>query len=511
MRVNWKLADACQRLLSAGQRAPGDALPFLESTLLDSGVLTKPYRNIPYIEYKRKTGAESHLVKNNEGVIVKNKLIVDVPLHLTDDEVIKLLFKKINKDVDTVLNWAQQQANSIYERYTMNGAKFDHMDFDLTQCQLASKYGVSLYKKEKFTDLAYRLGLPTSYSLEPFIYLLIKEHPKITESFLFGLELYDKHGKFVGLEKTDSCVYLLGYKRRRGSERALQKVALNEKTITLVDQIIKLTEPLRIYLKAKGDDNYRYLFLSCRRGFYHPAPINKSLNLNIESPEREKRINQFIESADNCDDREVKELIQRLTPTKFRATIGVQVYLKTGSTIAMAEALGHTKYKPVILSHYLPEPILQFFQSRWIRIFQKEIVCEAMKDSPLLLRASNFKTMDELDLFLNNHVLSLPDDPVETGADENIDVGRVYISINEDILTALLSLKLAVASADHNKISAKALYWSRFTSLLIVEIEKNSFDPEMNLALENARNNVDPALMQGLIYDSEVSQYMGGM
>ena len=250
-----------------------DALPFLESTLLDSGVLAKSYRNIPYIECKRKTGAETNLVKNNEGVIVKNKLIVDVPLHLTDDEVIKLLFKKINKDVDTVLNWAQQEANSIYERYTMNGAKFDHMDFDLTQCQLASKYGVSLNKKEKLTDLAHRLGLPTSYSLEPFIYLLIKEHPKITESFLFGLELYDKHGKFVGLEKTDSCVYLLGYKRRRGSERALQKVALNEKTITLVDQIIKLTEPLRIYLKAKGDDNYRYLFLSCEMGFSHPAPI----------------------------------------------------------------------------------------------------------------------------------------------------------------------------------------------------------------------------------------------
>ena len=487
-----------------------NARPFLESTLLDSGVLTKPYRNIPYIEPKYKTGAESHLVKNNEGVIVKNKLIVDVPLHLTDDEVIKLLFKKINKDVDTVLNWAQQEANSIYERYTMNGTKFDHMDFDLTSIQIASKYGVSLKKKGSFIDLAHRLGLPTSYSLEPFIYLLIKEHPKITESFLFSLELYDKHGKFVGLEKTDSCVYLLGYKRRRGSERALQKVDLNEKTITLVDQIIKLTEPLRKYLKAKGDDNYRYLFLSCRQGFSHPAPIKNSFVATEEFTAWEKRFNQFIESADNCDDREVRELIQRLTPTKFRATIGVQVYLETGSTKAMSEALGHINYKPELLSHYLPEPILQFFQSRWIRIFQKGIVCEAMKDRPLRLRASNFKTMDELDMFLNNHVLSLPDDPAETGADENIDVGRVYISVDENILTVLLSLESAVASADQEKVSAKAIHWSKFTSFLTVEIEKNSFDPEMNLALENARNNVDPALMQGLIYDSQVSQEIGG-
>ena len=488
-----------------------DARPFLESTLLDSGVLAKPYRNIPYFETKRKTGAESNLVKNKEGVIVKNKLIVDVPLHLTDDEVIKLIFKKINKDVDTVLNWAQQEASSIYERCTMNGTKFDYMDFELTTNQIASKYGISLKRKEKTVDLAHRLGLPTSYSLEPFVYLLIKERPKITESFLFSLELYDKHGNFVGLEKTDACTYLLGCKKRRGGERALQKVELNKKSITLVNQIIKLTEPLRKYLKAKGDDNYRYLFLSCITGFFHPIPIQNSLDPKEESAALERRFNQFIESADNCDDREVKELVKRLTPTKFRATIGVQVYLETGSTKAMSEALGHINYKPELLSHYLPEPILQFFQSRWIRIFQKGIVCEAMKDSPLLLRASNFKTMDELDLFLNNHVLSLPDDPVETGADENIDVGRVYISVDENILTALLSLESAVASADHNKISAKAIYWSKFTSFLTVEIEKNSFDPEMNLALENARNNVDPALMQGLIYNSQVSQYMGGL
>ena len=185
--------------LEAGRCQPttfkrwNDARPFLEATLLDSGVLAKPYRNIPYIECKYKTGAELNLVKNNEGVIVKNKLIVDVPLHLTDDEVIKLLFKKINKDVDTVLNWAQQEASSIYKRCTMNGTKFDYMDFELTTNQIASKYGISLKRKEKTVDLAHRLGLPTSYSLEPFVYLLIKERPKITESFLFSLELYDKH------------------------------------------------------------------------------------------------------------------------------------------------------------------------------------------------------------------------------------------------------------------------------------------------------------------------------
>jgi hypothetical protein len=44
----------------------------------------------------------------------------------------------------------------------------------------------------------------------------------------------------------------------------------------------------------------------------------------------------------------------------------------------MAEALGHKYYRPELLSFYLPESILNFFQSRWIRIFQKGIICEAI-------------------------------------------------------------------------------------------------------------------------------------
>ena len=498
-------ADNC--LLTTIKRW-NDALPFLEAVLLESGVFAKPNRPFPYIAPKRKTGVESNISRNKNGVVVKNKLILSVPLHMTDDEVIQLLFRKITNDVDEVLRWAQGQANSIFTRFKENEGEFDYRDFDLKLHKIKKKYKTTEISKARSVEIAYRLGLPTSYSLEPFVYLLIKERPSITESFLYTLELNDKHGKFVGIEKSDECTYLVGYKKRRGGKRSQLKVELNEKSIEIVDQIVQITEPLRKYLKAIGDDNYRYLFLSCRTGFAYPKRIAASLNSKRENAANDNRFHQFIESSENLDQKEIRQLIERLTPTRFRATVGVQVYLETGSAKAMSEALGHAKYKPDLLAHYLPEPILQFFQSRWIRIFQKGIVCEAMKDSPLLLRASNFTSMNELDKFLNNHALGLPDDPVGLGNDE--DVSQVYISVDENILTLLLSLELAVALTDQKKISAKAKHWSKFASLLKVEIEKNSYDLEMNLALKKARSNLDPTLMQGLIIDTQVSQGMEG-
>lgn len=481
-----------------------DALPFLESTLLDSGVFARPYRKFPYIEPSRKIGAETKIATNEDGLLVKDKLIVEVPLTLTDDEVIKLLFQEINNAVDIVIRWANAQANSIFGRFQANGSQFDFMDFDLDSVQIKSKYRQTKLREATTGDIAYRLGLPTAYSLESFMYLLIKEHPLITESFLSGLKLYDKHGKFVGLEKTDTCTYLIGYKRRKGGKKALQRVPLNEMSAVYVEQVIQLTQPLRNYLKAKGDDNYSYLFLSCRSGFSHPAPVTKALSFHATAAFN-ARVNQFEDVMGDPCNQGVSQLVKNLSPTKFRATVGLQVYLETGSAKAMSEALGHAKYKPELLSHYLPEPILAFFQSRWIRIFQKGIICESMKDSPMLLRASNFDSMEELDKFLTRHVFSLPGDPDSSVEKKEGAAKQIYISVDENILTALLSLKSAVQLAEPQLVSAKAHYWSKFSSLLEVEIEKNTYDPELTLALRMARVKANPDLMKNLVFGANIS------
>lgn len=128
----------------------------------------------------------------------------------------------------------------------------------------------------------------------------------------------------------------------------------------------------------------------------------------------------------------------------------------------MSKALGHTKYDPQLLSHYLPASILDFFQRRWILLFQKGIICESLKDSSFLFKASNFKNMEQLNTFLENHALkNIPntfnddkDNPKENNE------AKVYISIDEEKIATLLSIGVAIDnSKDHNKISSKAIYW----------------------------------------------------
>ncbi|WVV47951.1 hypothetical protein THH46_30435 [Pseudomonas sp. NA13] len=74
----------------------------------------------------------------------------------------------------------------------------------------------------------------------------------------------------------------------------------------------------------------------------------------------------------------------------------------------MSEALGHKSFDPSLLARYLPAPIWDFFQDRWIRIFQAGIIIEAMDGSPYKLKASGFDTLEQVEEFLLNHSIQLP-------------------------------------------------------------------------------------------------------
>jgi hypothetical protein len=175
-------------------------------------------------------------------------------------------------------------------------------------------------------------------------------------------------------------------------------------------------------------------------------------------------MNYFINEEGLTED-DTTNFIRRFTLTKMRASRGVQVFLETESTSKMSQALGHEKYNPNLLSHYLPEPILDFFQSRWIRLFQKGIICEAMKDSNFLLQASGFKTMEQLELFLKNHTLkNLPEKDLDIKKDSNVNTSDIYININDEIISTLISIDGAVENSNKKeKITSEALYWSNFS------------------------------------------------
>jgi len=477
------------------------------SAFFDSGAFAKPFRDYPYIEPKRKPGSETKIRVDENNNEIKEKLIVDVPLQLTDDEAIELIFKQIDSHISMVEKWAKAAAEEQHQK-SKKQKEIDIRVFGKDVSAHQKRRFLGLKINSSLIKMAKSIGVPRSYSLEPFMYLLIKEHPTITESFLTGLELYDKNGKLVAIEETDNCSYLIGYKKRKGGDKSLQRIKLNDISKTLINQVLDITEKARDYLKSINDDNYRFLFLSTRIGFSKPTKITTIFNPLRADSAREERITQVVNSlygnikgSERDFDKEKEDalkLIKKLSMTKFRATVAVQIFLKTKSAKKMAEELGHELYKPELLSHYLPEPLLQFFQSRWIRIFQKGLICEATKNTPYQLRASNFSTMDELDEFLNNHALKLPKENEDLNS---AGVSDVLVSVDENILTALLSLEAAVlASPTQDRISAKAIYWSRFSQLITLEIQQNRYDREIKSALEKAKMNIDHTTMQEMIY-----------
>jgi hypothetical protein len=494
-----RYAETGQCITTARKRW-NDSYAFMNHVLFENGVFCKHNQGFPYITPKRKTGGEHNVKIDDEGNQIKEKLLTNVPLQLTDNEAISLIFHKIKEDIQFVVNWAESCVQNQLERFISNKHLINHELFGKCSTVVLSHYGYTSRKAGSVTKLAESFGLPNTYTLDPFIYLLINEHPEITERYLLCLELYNKHGRLVGIEKTDAGTWLVGYKPRKGASLSQQKILLNKKSESLFNKILTITEPLRKNLEEAGDDNYKYLFLTCGRGFEKPRRIEILTSGKYKIKQGHLKREEQIANYTDCPQDHIKILAGNLSPSKFRASRGVQVYLETRSVKAMSDALGHAKYKPDLLSHYLPEPILQFFQTRWIRLFQKGIVCEAMKDSPYLFQATKFETMEELDQFLVNHAIRhFPETNSESAKKPQANIDSVFISVDKKTLSILLSLDEAVKNSV-GKISSKAIYWAEFARSVVKEIDENSHDHALKESLKFARQNIREELVKGVLH-----------
>ncbi|CAJ0557402.1 unnamed protein product, partial [Mesorhabditis spiculigera] len=235
--------------------------------------------------------------------------------------------------------------------------------------------------------------------------MLVRSHPDITESFFKDFELYDKNGKLSGFLKTNAGYQLIGYKDRKGGKLSEQKIDLSARDAVMVRMLIQLTDPLRKELREAAIDDWRYLFLHCNQYINRPnRPGMKRWGGYTDKETMDAIVAEFARHSP-LGDTELRRLVNRVSITNYRPSVAVENYLTHNSVTKLARSLGHKTYRADLLSSYLPQVILDFFQTRWIRIFQKGIVLEAMKDSPYLLEASGFENMDKLHEFLSNHAL----------------------------------------------------------------------------------------------------------
>lgn len=178
----------------------------------------------------------------DNGVIIHEKLITPVPLFLTDEEAIELLFKRIDTDISITTNWAVVQTSALIKAaqsrkemaklgtpleggsslksiaeigYANICATFERDGFRTGKAYLDARFGGG-----NRAETAEILGLPTSEKLYPYQILLVTEHPEITGSFLEKLILCDDNGDYIGFVKTETGANLVGYKDRRGKNLA---------------------------------------------------------------------------------------------------------------------------------------------------------------------------------------------------------------------------------------------------------------------------------------------------
>lgn len=521
---------------------------FAKEYLVQSGLFAKQYGELPSLRIGRKFGHQTNVKSTSEGIEVKTKLITHIPLNITDSEAMEILFKQIEEDFDLITKWASWATEDIWKRYlrridlaphgrvrkVMYSPSFIRYESDEDKQRWINNqnnpqylqnisatfahYGymcsgetgaVGLLFPPPRDRVAYELALPSTGSLLPHCVLLVARHPKITPSFLENFELFDKHGQRTGFHEIDAGFVLDGRKDRSGPLEGQQVIILTSETTDLVLQIIALTEPLRAFLKARGDDNWRYLLLTCGEGFGYPRRIRR-LASDTSIPERLEALANSLGNTSSLPHVQRLEYVRRFSLPALRAQAGVLIYLKERSARKMAEALGHKEYSPDLLDRYLPRPIKAFFQERWIRIFQTGIVVEALKDSPHLLRASGFTHMAELNQFLQHHVLKKLEVEPEDGSREtkkgrrnshDTSQSEVMFGVNLEILTALLGLQAAVHAATA-AVSGKAKYWAEITKRLVGFIESEfCIRPDLKAYLTEAKAVASPQQFAEMIYE----------
>ncbi|MCR9878691.1 MULTISPECIES: hypothetical protein [Vibrio harveyi group] len=459
---------------------------FYTDCFINTGVFSEPHKPFIVPKWKDpKNAAPTFSVGGNATPQEKNRWFANIPLKIKDEEAVLIIQQRVERDMEHIRQVCLLKFEELLEREGRNKAFLNTglvkplstnshntqyhniVGPDKLNNTVATFYAHGIGAKLKYQtflgfsgnskQLHTELNLPTSSTLNALLTLLVMEHPLITPSWLERWELFDSHGNKVGYKQVGNQYIAVSYKSRKGATNAQQEVVLNEFSKSVVEFLIQHTHMCREYLKDKGDVDWRKMILTASiSNVICPSNLNITLHAANDFYDSLQDKSLFDKGRDiSLVDAQAISDIHSLR--SIRRHRGFQIYLETRSMDSVSEALGHEKKDTKLLTSYLPKPLMDFFNDRWVRQFQNAILLEAMKDSVYLLDSVNMSA-EYIEEFLHNHGISNIPEHLDHGfvrrsttgneASESLVFNQLTYTISTSLLQLLMAIRLIVESDD---------------------------------------------------------------
>ncbi|EDM59783.1 hypothetical protein A79_5175 [Vibrio parahaemolyticus AQ3810] len=507
-----------------------NTINYYTECFINTGVFAEPYKPFIVPDWKDpKDAAPTFSIGGNTTQLESLRWFANIPLKIKDEEAVLIIKQRVDRDMAHIKRVCLLKFEELLEREDRNRAfqsaglvkplsstlgytqyhyfvgadKLDNTVATFYEHGIAAKdeYLSFLGFYGKANQLNTELNLPTKSTLNVLLTLLVMEHPLITPSWLAKWDLFDVNGNMVGYKQVGNQYIAVSYKSRKGSTNAQQEVVLNEFSKSIVEFLIQHTRMSRKHLKQKGNVNWRKMILTATTTSAKcPSDLNNTLHSANYFYDWVQDKSLFDKSSDiTLKDAQAISDIHSLR--SIRRHRGFQIYLETRSMDAVSEALGHEKKDANLLTSYLPKPLMDFFNARWVRQFQNAILLEAMKDSVHRLDALNMSAQD-IEEFLNNHGISnIPEHfdhgfVQQTTTDNEVSESWAFDQLTYTISTSLLQLLMAIrlvveSSDDGESFLDIVAHWYQSAVFVLDTLSsgKHSADDDLMGMLDIATNN----------------------
>ncbi len=509
---------------------------------INTGVFAEPHKPFIVPDWKDpKDAAPTFSIGGNATQSENLRWFANIPLKIKDEEAVSIIQQRVDRDMAHIKHVCLLKFDELLERENRNisfqstgsvkplSSNSHNLQYhnlvgaDKLENTVATFYAHGVAAKGtgylqflgfhgNSSQLITELNLPTKSTLNVLLTLLVMEHPLITPSWLEKWDLFDVNGNRVGFKQAGNQHIAVSYKPRKGATNAQQEVVLNEFSKSIVEFLIKHTRMSREHLKQKGDVNWRKMILTATTtNAMRPVSLNTTLLSANDFYDWLQDAPLFDMSSDiTLKDANAISDIHSLR--SIRRHRGFQIYLETRSMDAVAEALGHEKKDADLLTSYLPKPLMDFFNARWIRQFQNAILLEAMKDSVYRLDAVNM-TAEDIEEFLNNHGISNIPEHFDHGfvqhsvtnndTSESLAFDQLTYTISTALLQLLMAIRFIVESNDGERpLLDIVFHWYQSAVFILDTLTsgKHSADADLMEMLDTAsKNNLDTDLVKGAL------------